>query len=146
MSVWNFAANLVNILQRHFSCLTKHTERTVWKDLLDQKSTDESVKYQGVVGCVFCLERHCPSWICTAWSDCEQKVVPVSFSAFEGCCVQEEAWSVGKPDLDVAPRQCAGWRVAPHLQLSGKISDIRCVPSTLFSGLSPSRLFPVSQT
>ena len=28
--VWNFAANLVNILQRHFSCLTKHMGRTVW--------------------------------------------------------------------------------------------------------------------
>jgi len=48
--------------------------------------------------------------------------------------------------LDVAPRQSAGSRVAPHPQLSGKTSDIRCAPSTLFSGLSPSRLFPVSQT
>ena len=28
--VWNFAANLVKILRRHFSCLTKHTGRTVW--------------------------------------------------------------------------------------------------------------------
>jgi hypothetical protein len=27
--VWNFAANLVEILQRHFSWLTKHTGRTV---------------------------------------------------------------------------------------------------------------------
>jgi hypothetical protein len=35
--------------------------------------------------------------------------------------------------------------VAPHLQLSGKTSDIRCAPSTLISGLSLSRLFPVSQ-
>ena len=41
-------------------------------------------------------------------------VVPGNFSTFEGCCVQEEAWIVGKPDLDVAPRQCAGSRVAPH--------------------------------
>ena len=31
--VWNFAANLVNILQRHFNCLTKHTGRTVWAEL-----------------------------------------------------------------------------------------------------------------
>jgi len=68
-------------------------------------------------------------------------VVPGSFSAFEGCCVQEEARIVGKPDLAVAPRQCAGSRVAPHLQLSGKTSDIHCAPSTLFSGLSSSRLF-----
>jgi hypothetical protein len=30
--VWNFAANLVNILQRHFNCLTKHTGRTVWAE------------------------------------------------------------------------------------------------------------------
>ena len=48
---------------------------------------------------------------------------------------------MGKPDLDVAPRKCAGSRVAPHPQLSGKTSDIRCAPSTLFSGLSPSRFF-----
>jgi len=30
--VWNFAANLVKILQRHFNCLTKHMERTVWAE------------------------------------------------------------------------------------------------------------------
>ena len=30
--VWNFAANLVNILQRHFNCLTKHMGRTVWAE------------------------------------------------------------------------------------------------------------------
>ena len=110
-----------------------------------KKSTDESVKDQGVVGCVFWLERQCTSWICTMWSDGKQTVVPGSFRAFEGCCVQEEAWTVGKPDLDVAP-QCAGLCVAPHPQLSGKTSDIHCAPTTPFSRLSPSRLFPVSQT
>jgi len=31
---------------------------------------------------------------------------------------------VGKPDLDVAPRQCIGSHFAPHPQLSGKTSDI----------------------
>jgi len=41
----------------------------------------------------------------------------------------------------VARRQCDGSRVAPHPQLSGKTSDIRCAPFALFSGLSPSRLF-----
>ena len=30
--VWNFAANLVKSLQRHFNCLTKHTGRTVWAE------------------------------------------------------------------------------------------------------------------
>jgi hypothetical protein len=40
----------------------------------------------------------------------------------------------------------AGSRVAPHPQKAGKTSAIRCTPSTLFSGLSPSRFFPVSQT
>jgi len=38
--------------------------RSGWgKGLLDppEKSTDESVKDQGDVGCVFCLKRHCPS-------------------------------------------------------------------------------------
>jgi hypothetical protein len=40
----------------------------------------------------------------------------------------------------------AGSKIPPHLQLSGKTSDIHCAPSNLFSRLSPSRLFPVSQT
>jgi len=52
---------------------------------------------------------------------------------------------VGKPDLDIAPRQCADSLVALHAQLSGKTSDIPCVPFTLFSRLSESRLFPASQ-
>jgi len=43
--------------------------------------------------------------------------------------------------LHVAPRQCAGSRVAPQPRLSGKTSDIRCASSTLFSGLSPAHLF-----
>jgi len=98
------------------------------------------------VGCVFWLERHCQSWICTMWSDGKRTVIPGSFIAFEGWCAQEEAWIVGKPDWDVAPRQYADSRVALHQQLSGKTSDIRCAPSTLFFGLSPSRLFLVSQT
>ena len=47
--------------------------RSGWgKGLLVQKSTHESVKDQGDVGCVFWLERHCPSWICTTWSDGKQ--------------------------------------------------------------------------
>ena len=29
---------------------------------------------------------------------------------------------MGKPDLNVAPRQCAGSRIAPHPHLSGKTS------------------------
>ena len=84
--------------------------RSGWgKGLLDQKKKHGWVgqKDQGDVGCVFRLERHCPSWICTTWSDGKQTVVPRSFSAFKGCCAQEEAYIVGKPDLDVAPRHCA---------------------------------------
>ena len=47
--------------------------RNVWgKGLLDQKCTDESVKDQGDAGCVFSLERLCPSWICPTWSDGKQ--------------------------------------------------------------------------
>jgi len=80
------------------------------------------------------------------WSDGKQIIVPGSFSAFEGCCVQEEAWIVGKPDLDVPQQQCAGSHIAPHPQLSGKTSHICCAPSTLFSGLSPSRFFPKLKT
>jgi len=30
--VWNFAANLVKILQRHFNCLTRHTGEAVWAE------------------------------------------------------------------------------------------------------------------
>ena len=100
------------------------------------KSTDDSVKGQGVVGCVLRSERHCPSWICTTWSDGKQTVVPGSFRAFEGCCTQKEASIVGEPHLDVAPRQCTGSRVAPHPQLSGKTSDIRCAPLTHFERTS----------
>jgi hypothetical protein len=33
-----------------------------------------------------------------------------------------------------------------HPQLYGKTSDIHCAPLTLFSGLNPSKLFPISQT
>jgi len=72
--------------------------RSGWgKGHLDQKKHDELVKDQGDVGCVFWLEKHCPSWICTTWSDGKQTVVPGSFCAFEGCCVQEEDQTVGKP-------------------------------------------------
>ena len=49
----------------------------------------ESVKDQGYAGCIFWLERHYPSWICTKWSDGKQRVVPGSFSAFEGCYAEE---------------------------------------------------------
>jgi len=48
---------------------------------------------------------------------------------------------VGKPDLDVAPRQCACSRVALYPHLSGETSGIRRTHSTLFSGLSPSKVF-----
>jgi len=117
------------------------------KGLLDQKKKHWWVGQKSRC-CWLCfwLESIVPSWICTTWSDGEQTVVLEICSAFEGCCAQEEAWTVGKADLDIAPRQCAGSRVAPHPQLSGITPDIRCAPSTLFSGLSPSRLFPVSQT
>ena len=30
--VWNIAADLVKILQRHFNCLAEHTGRTVWAE------------------------------------------------------------------------------------------------------------------
>jgi len=104
------------------------------KGLLDQKSMDKLVKDQGD-GCVSWLERHCPSWICTRWSDGKQTVVLGSFSTFEGCCVHEEPWIVGKPDLGVAPWQYAGSHVTPHLQLSGKTWDIRCAYFFLFPKL-----------
>jgi len=48
---------------------------------------------------------------------------------------------VGKPDLDVAPRQCAGPCVAPHPQLSGKTSEF-LVPHPPYSpDLAPADFF-----
>ena len=64
--------------------------RTVRASTSTKKSTDKSVEEQGVVGCVFRMERHCLSRICTTWSDAKLTVVPGSFSTFEGCCAQEE--------------------------------------------------------
>ena len=60
---------------------------------------------------------------------------------FEDCFAQEEAWIVGKPDLDVAPQQCAGSHVAPHPHLSGKTSDIRCAHSPYSLDLAPADFF-----
>jgi hypothetical protein len=55
-----------------------------------KESTDESVKDQGDVVCVFLLERHCLSLICTTWSGCKQTVVSGSFIAFERCSAQKD--------------------------------------------------------
>jgi hypothetical protein len=110
---------------------------------LTKTSTDESVRDQGEVGCVFDwkgIVHHEFVPRGHIMNSCTR-----SFGALEGCFAQEGACTVGKPDVDVAPRQCTGTRVA-HPQLSGKTSDIRCAPSNLFPGLRPSRPFPVSQT
>ena len=48
---------------------------------------------------------------------------------------------MGKPDLDVAPRQCAGSRVAPHPQLSGKTADIRRPHPPYSPDLAPADFF-----
>ena len=137
VSLWTLFVELHRLKWARAQAVRRISDQLTTKELdeqsvsvLDQKKrTDMSVKDQGVVGCVFWLERHCPSWICTTWSDGKQTVVPGSFSAFEGCCAQEEAWIVGKPDLDVAPWHCDSSRIAPHLHLSGKTSDICCAAS-----------------
>ena len=36
-------------------------QSSMWMVILEQKSTDESVKDQGDVSCIFSLERNCPS-------------------------------------------------------------------------------------
>lgn len=46
-------------------------------------STQESVKDQGDVGCVFLPQRHCPSGIYTMWSDGKRESIPRNSSAFE---------------------------------------------------------------
>ena len=48
---------------------------------------------------------------------------------------------MGKPDFDVAPRQCPGSRVAPHPQLSGKTSDIRWPHPPYSPDLAPAEFF-----
>jgi len=107
------------------------------KVLLDQKKHGWVGQRSGCCWLCFLIGKALSSWICTTWSDGKQTVVPGSFSAFEGSCAQEEAWIVGKPDLDIAPRQCACWRVAPHQQLSGKTSDIRCAHPPYSPDLAP---------
>ena len=48
---------------------------------------------------------------------------------------------MGKPDLDVAPRQCTGSRVAPHQQLSAK-HQTSVVPHPPYSpDLAPADFF-----
>lgn len=90
------------------------------------------------------LERRSPLWICSMWSNSEQGVLYGSFKAFEGCCAQEEAWAVEKPELDVAPRQRTSSHVTPYLQFSGKTQDNRPAPTTLLSRLGPNSLFLIS--
>jgi len=55
-----------------------------------KKSMDESVKDQGDVGC-FLIGRALSIMNLYHMVRCKQTVVPGSFSAFEGCCVQEGA-------------------------------------------------------
>jgi len=43
-----------------YDVVTK-THSSMWMVVLGQKSTDESVKDQGDVGCILSLERNCPS-------------------------------------------------------------------------------------
>jgi len=72
--------------------------RSGWgKRLLDQKKHGWIGQRSKWCLLYIWLERHCPSRICTTWSDGRQTILPGSFSAFEGCCAQEDAWIVGKP-------------------------------------------------
>jgi len=108
-----------------------------------KKSTDEFVEDQCVVVCVFWLERHCPSWICTKQSDGKQTVVLGSFSTSEGHCAQK-LWIV--PEL----WENQTWRLhhdnaLAHMSLlicsylaKNQTSIVPLPP--LFSGLSTSRL------
>jgi hypothetical protein len=47
----------------------------------------------------------------------------------------------GKTASDVAPRKCAGSRVAPRQLLPGKTLDIRCAPSIISPALVPADFF-----
>ena len=87
MMIKNFAANLVKILW--VWCWNQDAIIAVDGERVSstKNSTDESVKDQGVVGCVFWLERHCPSWTCITWSDGKQTVVPGSFSVWGMLCL-----------------------------------------------------------
>jgi hypothetical protein len=139
--VWNFGANLVKCLKRYFSRSTKHTCRTLWKGLLDQKGRIIRSKIKVILVMLFDWKGFVHLDFIPRGQMVKKQFYLGTFSAFEGCCAQEQLWNVGKADLDFAPRQWAGSRVAPHPQLSGKTSDIRCAPSTLFSGIKPQYTF-----
>ena len=105
--------------------------RSGWgKGVLDQKK-------HGWAG-----QRSRCCWLCFFNGKVQKNtVVPGSFSAFEGCYAQEEAWIVGKTDLDVAPRQCAGSRsLLIHSYLAKHQTSV--VPHPPYSpDLAPEDLF-----
>jgi hypothetical protein len=142
--VWNFTADLIKKITETLQLLNQAHRENCMKG-------SSWPKKHGWVGqkprwywLYFSIGKHCPSWICTTWSEGKQLYHEV-FSAFEGCCAKTQPWILRKPDLDVAPRQCAGLGVATIPQFSSKTSDIHCVPSFLFFELSSSRTFPVQQ-
>lgn len=103
------------------------------------QKAQESVKDQDDVGCVFWLQRQCPSKIYTTWSDSKQGNLSRNFSTFEGCCAHPS--KAEKPDLDIASWQCSCTCVTPCLQLSGETSDSCCAPSTYSPDLAPADFF-----
>lgn len=57
-----------------------------------KKSTNEWVKDHDVVGCILLCKGIVQYEFVTCGKDAKQKVVPEIFSAFEGCCEQEQPW------------------------------------------------------
>jgi len=143
--VWNFAANLVNILQRHFICKIQSSQ-WIGKGSLDQIKWMSRSKIKVLFVVFF------------DWKDIiHHEFVPrgqmVNKQLYHGVLVRlRDAVRRKRPELWESQtwmlhhENVPASRVTPHPQLSGKTSDIRCASSTLFSGLNPSRLFPVSQT
>ena len=82
---WNFAANLVKILQRHLTCLTKHTGRTVWAKRsamsglsILKRAECWSVKFPGLDDFPHNKQRPCwESSCCDSWK--------LSFNCLRSC-------------------------------------------------------------
>jgi hypothetical protein len=127
----------------------KRIRRSGWgkgPDNNNKKGTNESAKDKGGVGCVMDWKGTVHHELLPHDQVLYKQLYQEVLARLRDAVRRNRCELWGKPDLDVASRQCAGPRVAPHPQLSGYTSNIRCSPSTPFSTLSPSELFPVSQT
>ena len=101
VSLWTLFVELHRLKWARAQAVRRISDQLTTKELdeqsvsvLDQKKrTDMSVKDQGVVGCVFWLEKHCPLWTCTTWSDGKQLYQEVVARLRDAVCSKRpELW------------------------------------------------------